>query len=168
MYHYKHNWVTCHPVMFIMVHFDGPMQERRNTFANALKLRLFCTRPSAWQLFIIGLYIMGRGLFGGKILWPRCTCITRPWSWFRKRYVHLYTYPWWRHQMEIFSALLALCGGHSQVTTRKQNILCWWCFTTTKINLRRWPSVVTLSPRKKMLRNLPFPYSCRFFPCLMP
>ena len=28
----------------------------------------------------------------------------------------LYTNPWWRHQMEIFSALLARCAGNSPVT----------------------------------------------------
>ena len=29
---------------------------------------------------------------------------------------HLAEYPWWRHQMETFSALLALCAGKSSVT----------------------------------------------------
>ena len=28
---------------------------------------------------------------------------------------HMFTYPWWRHQMETFSALLALCAGNSPV-----------------------------------------------------
>ena len=28
----------------------------------------------------------------------------------------LYWVPWWRHQMEIFSALLAICAGNSPVT----------------------------------------------------
>ena len=29
------------------------------------------------------------------------------------------TYPWWRHQVETFSALLALCAGNSPVTPHK-------------------------------------------------
>ena len=29
---------------------------------------------------------------------------------------HLATFPWWRNQMETFSALLALCAGNSPVT----------------------------------------------------
>ena len=37
------------------------------------------------------------------------------------RYVHLPIYkllqmPWWRHQMEIFSVLLAICAGNSPIT----------------------------------------------------
>ena len=31
-------------------------------------------------------------------------------------YLLVVTYSWWRHQMEIFSALLALCVGNSPVT----------------------------------------------------
>ena len=27
-----------------------------------------------------------------------------------------YKYAWWRHQMETFSALLAICAGNSSVT----------------------------------------------------
>ena len=27
-----------------------------------------------------------------------------------------YMYPWWRHQMENFSALLAICAGNIRVT----------------------------------------------------
>ena len=38
----------------------------------------------------------------------------------RIRWIHresiLCFYPWWPHQMEIFSALLALCAGNSSVT----------------------------------------------------
>ena len=30
--------------------------------------------------------------------------------------IHRFTPPWWRHQMETFSALLALCAGNSPVT----------------------------------------------------
>ena len=30
-------------------HLDGLVQERRNSIANALELRLFCTKPSIWS-----------------------------------------------------------------------------------------------------------------------
>ena len=33
----------------------------------------------------------------------------------RTRYIRSHTHPWWRHQMEPFSALLALCAGNSPV-----------------------------------------------------
>ena len=29
---------------------------------------------------------------------------------------HTFVLPWWRHQMDTFSALLALCAGNSPVT----------------------------------------------------
>ena len=34
-----------------------------------------------------------------------------------RQIVYIYVSPWWRHQMEIFSALLALCAGHSPVNS---------------------------------------------------
>ena len=36
----------------------------------------------------------------------------KPWKWDT-------WYPWWRHQMETFSALLAICGGNSPVPTQR-------------------------------------------------
>ena len=30
--------------------------------------------------------------------------------------IQIFSFPWWRHQMETFSALLALCAGNSPVT----------------------------------------------------
>ena len=35
--------------------------------------------------------------------------------WKRIRHENFMTLPWWRHQMETFSALLALCAGNSPV-----------------------------------------------------
>ena len=32
------------------------------------------------------------------------------------RYINMFYYSWWRHQMETFSALLAICVGNSPVT----------------------------------------------------
>ena len=37
------------------------------------------------------------------------------WSWYRAWH-HILHYTWWRHQMELFSALLALCVSNSPVT----------------------------------------------------
>ena len=36
--------------------------------------------------------------------------------------VHLQANPWWRHQMETFSALLAICAGNSPVNSRTKAI----------------------------------------------
>ena len=47
--------------------------------------------------------------------WPRYMSrnyVTR-WQWLNSQSVF---FPWWRHQMETFSALLALCEGNSPVT----------------------------------------------------
>ena len=40
----------------------------------------------------------------------------------------MYIIPWWRHQMETFSALLALCAGNSPVNSTKASNAELWCF----------------------------------------
>ena len=51
--------------------------------------------------------------------WSKHICVTRPLMSFRKWGPRRITYnwdpvkTWWRHQMEAFSALLALCAGNS-------------------------------------------------------
>ena len=54
--------------------------------------------------------------------------------------------PWWRHQIETFSALLALCAGNSPVTgafpsqrpvTRSFDVLFHLCLTNGWLNNRR-------------------------------
>ena len=48
--------------------------------------------------------------------------------------------PWWRHQMEIFSALLAICAGNSPVTSEfsTQRPVPWSCdvFFDPRLNKR--------------------------------
>ena len=66
-------------------HVDGFVQERRNSIANALDLRLSRTYPSMFQ--------------------------------YLPKHILLNRFSWWRHQMETFSALLALCAGTSPVTS---------------------------------------------------
>ena len=70
-------------------YIDGLMQERRNSIASAPELRLSCTRPSKWS---------------------NCHQPNRSWL------ITIIQMPWWRHQMETFSALLAICAGNSPVT----------------------------------------------------
>ena len=44
--------VKCPPVHVTksIPYFDGLVQERRNSIANALELRLSCTNPSMWTM----------------------------------------------------------------------------------------------------------------------
>ena len=37
---------VLNPVVILNLYFDGLVQERRNSIANALELRLSCTNPS--------------------------------------------------------------------------------------------------------------------------
>ena len=50
---------------------------------------------------------------------PTYICVTRP-QWVKWRDICIHTavmaIPWWLHQMETFSALLAICSGNSPVT----------------------------------------------------
>ena len=72
------------------------MQERHNSIANALELRLSCTNASilSYMCECIWWYL----------LWPMFCLPSVP------------TSTWWRHQMETFSASLAICAGNSPVT----------------------------------------------------
>ena len=49
-----------------------------------------------------------------KVTWTEKSMI---WINFKQNYWAGHSYPWWRHQMETFSALLAICAGHSSVTS---------------------------------------------------
>ena len=42
--------------------------------------------------------------------------IVAPQRWHLPNIIVMFIGPWWRHQMETFSALLAICGGNSPVT----------------------------------------------------
>ena len=53
--------------------------------------------------------------------------------------------PWWRHQMEVFSALLALCAGNSPVPTQRPVTRSFDVFVELRLNQqlskqwrRRW------------------------------
>ena len=41
--------VWFHKEFHMVCHIDGLVQERRNSIANALELRLSCTNPSIWS-----------------------------------------------------------------------------------------------------------------------
>ena len=63
--------------------------------------------------------------------------------------IHLNRIPWWRHQMETFSALLAICAGNSPVTgefpaqrpvTRSFDVslICVWIYKRLSKQSRGW------------------------------
>ena len=54
-----------------------------------------------WRPFCLGLNVLSAWTFAGPVMTKFWSCIY---------------YTWWRHQMEIFSALLALCVGNSLAT----------------------------------------------------
>ena len=49
-----------------------------------------------------------------KVTWTEKSMI---WINFKQNYWAGRSYPWWRHQMETFSALLAICAGNSSATS---------------------------------------------------
>ena len=62
-----------HPIQFILWHIGGLVQERRNSIANALELRLYCTSQSIYKAGLIpGLYRDNR------MISP--VPITQPWT----------------------------------------------------------------------------------------
>ena len=70
-----------------------------------MELHLSCTNPSIYELSHSTKYYVYNYL-------------STPWSLFSSN-------PWWRHQMETFSALLALCAGNSPVPVNSPH-KCQW------------------------------------------
>ena len=95
------------------------MQERHKSIANALDLRLSCTNPSIYPLNTMWSHQSSS--------WQSLCDILSAFPLLNKTSAY-HRYPpntinymiplqsWWRHQMETFSALLALCAGNSPVT----------------------------------------------------
>ena len=103
------------------------MQSCSNCIANALELLQSCTKPPkkyfTWPLWIVCVHQMGSYLI--SILasqdsssreqvdfkrWDLPYYVIRP-LWYAQD-VLCWSNPWWRHQMEIFSALLAMRAIH--------------------------------------------------------
>ena len=72
-------------------------------------------------------------------LYPRPSCNCKIW-------VNFQIYSWWRHEMEIFSALLALCTGNSPVTVNSPHKGQWRgalmfsliCVLNTQLSKQSW------------------------------
>ena len=69
------------------------------------------TWPSSWEPMIC---IPEDLELQNTMLWSACTGYVEDTQWCRTLPPHN-MYIWWRHQMEMFSALLALCAGNSPV-----------------------------------------------------
>ena len=77
---YAYNWVLlCFVVVLVSFRFDGLLQERRNSIANALELRLSCTNPSNFIHILLGDFI---GI--GTILWLSQCQWSSPETWVTK------------------------------------------------------------------------------------
>ena len=81
------------------IYSDDSVQGCSISIANALEILQSCTKPSIYLLLHICNVDMRYTL-------PQL----------RPRALLKSVKPWWRHQMETFSALLALCAGNSPVT----------------------------------------------------
>ena len=83
----------------------------------------------SWFQWSTCIYCMN--LAGEKVYWNRpcqystnastalfnvCSVLQKIWLYYLNTTSNDTWYTWWRHQMEIFSALLALCAGNSPVT----------------------------------------------------
>ena len=68
-------------------HIDGLVQERRNSIANALELRLFCTKPLIWH-FDINSWSRATS----RLIW---SFILNEVIWFEKTHYEASTHPAW-------------------------------------------------------------------------
>ena len=48
LYLHENAWQTANFSAHLFIYIDGLMQERRNSIAKALELRLSCINPSIW------------------------------------------------------------------------------------------------------------------------
>ena len=105
---------------------DGLMQERRNSIVNALELRLYCINPSIchhtlreWlgafrrQAFTRYFTPYVRRLWSIQLPYIWVSKLTSSYEWCHREHhvsrVCSTAQTWWRHEMETFSVLLALC-----------------------------------------------------------
>ena len=116
-------------------HIDGLVQERRNSSSLAMELRLFALAHRYGLIISSGLdccfwlkfkfhlkswFSMGKLDLSGVLILSQKRHpnpdVTSQWEVYSMRESSINCIPWWRHQMETFSALLALCVGNSPVT----------------------------------------------------
>ena len=139
---FQQNWMTmekssvkCPPPRSAVYnpYIDGFVQERRNSIANALELRLSCTKPSIFASSPSHIF---------KVTVPTITVWVRLVTKIHSSSDHnfgksprinpLKIYPWWHHDLETISALLVFCEGslcvnvgfHSQRDSNAE----LWCF----------------------------------------
>ena len=65
----------------------------------------------------------------------------RRYGYLKKKQKCMFNYAWWRHQMETFSALLALCAGNSPVTVNFSHKGQWrgtWMFSLICTWINGW------------------------------
>ena len=97
------------------------------TFSKHLIKKVVFWLKFHWSLFLrIKLKEIGIGSGHGlaptrrqAITWKNAVNVTYAYMYHRLQWVSsstVATFPWWRHQMETFSALLAICAGNSPVT----------------------------------------------------
>ena len=73
------------------------------------------TSSAKWRPFCLGLHRLWY-CHGGVHPSHQWACLAAQYA--TKHYTEIMwlSYPWWRHQMETFSALLAICAGNSPIT----------------------------------------------------
>ena len=103
----RHYCVIYNIVLFNVAlyweHIDGLVQDCGGSSALAMELLRSCTKPSI--SCILGISQCARVLSCNVVLVVPESVMWTKGMW-----------PWWRHQMEIFSTSLALCAGNSPVT----------------------------------------------------
>ena len=100
-------------------HMAGLMQERQNSIANALELRLSCTSPSIWDwvpchkpLFVYNEHI----LYNSLISWS---------SYCWRKYVHTTTSVLWRHKQN-FVTIISWNSDHDKQYSQRTFVNCGW------------------------------------------
>ena len=139
--------------------FDGLVQDCSNSSANVLVLLQYCTKPSIWLIWLL-MQRVTINHFDGLVSGEKSSIITRECPQHLSRpsttpgrllqgcqnnWWHTVLHSWWRHQMETFSALLAICAGNSPVPGE---------FPTQRPVTRNFIVYFDLRPNKRLSKQL--------------
>ena len=82
-------------------------------------------------------------------------------KWWHCRFIECSSMPWWRHQIETFSALLGICAGNSPVNSphkgQWRDVGCFLWSTTewTILSLVIWDATALIMTSPQCLQRIP-------------
>ena len=107
-------WATCRSWNWLILNIFRPRQDGHHFADDIIQFHFFEWK---WLYFIqISLEYVPKGPIDNKLALMQIMAWRRIIIWTSDIQCRCHFYPWGRHQMETFSALLALCAGNSPVT----------------------------------------------------